>query len=155
MREYQRLLGALTDLPDTTIFFLQKLQKIEIDTTQSTSSSPEYTVIRKYVTESTSSTRMVNLTRIVAHTQDHEEIENKDEKKYHVFTHLVDGLPEEPRRRGRTRARIELAFPVNIDGGQPELSELGQHVFAYLPLQRLPQIQVSGHLLFVQITDHV
>ena len=51
-------------------------------------------------------------------------------------------MPWHERRQGRTEAKVELAFPFDSITQQPKLSEQGQHVFAFLPVQRLAQLQV-------------
>lgn len=51
-------------------------------------------------------------------------------------------MPFHERRQGRSQAEIELAFPVDSETRQPKLSETGQYVSAFLPIQRLAQLQV-------------
>lgn len=138
--EYQRFLDAVADVPDTTLFFLQKLKMIRINITRPNSSSSETREIRKRVR---SSGRKVVLTRTTRRPTGGIATAVTEESVYHVFSHTVWRMPQDDRRRGRTWAKVELAFPVNEADKQPKLSELGQHVFAYLPLQRLPQVQVS------------
>ncbi|EUC32544.1 hypothetical protein COCCADRAFT_98398 [Bipolaris zeicola 26-R-13] len=51
-------------------------------------------------------------------------------------------MPVHERRQDRTEAKIELAFPFDSITQQPKLSKQGQHIFAFLPLLRLAQLQV-------------
>lgn len=148
-QEYERLLDALDDLPDTIIFYLQKLRKIEINMVRPDGSS-EAREIHKRVDLFD---HKVTLTRTTRRDDQGPEHDNIDESVYHVFSHTISQMPQDVRRRGRTSAKVELAFPVRTDDGQPKLCDRGQYVFAYLPLQRLSQIQVSLAVYEVEKSD--
>jgi hypothetical protein len=148
-QDYERLLDALDDLPDTIIFYLQRLQRIEIDMLRPDGSS-ETRQIHKRVDLLD---HKVSLTRTTRRYDQGGEQVNIDESIYHVFSHTISQMPQDARRRGRISAKVELAFPVKTDDGQPKLCERGQYVFAYLPLQRLSQIQVSLAVYEVERSD--
>lgn len=137
IQRYQDLLDALTDIPETTIFFLRTLQRIEIHANEN-DSLWTMTVIRKEQLH-----EVVNITRTVRRSGEELDTEATERSVYQVFTRTVTPMPEDERRQGRNNTRIDLAFPVDLFTGQPKLSERGQHIFAYLPLHRLPGLQVN------------
>jgi hypothetical protein len=134
-QEYSRLLEAIHNLPDTTILFLQRLRSIHIEVTKSASQTEKISFSKRYCK-----------TRTYCYTTCSKEINyTKSEEKY---TYLLFGvtkadMPPHEHRPGRTNAHITLAFPMDPATCRPKLSEMGQHVFAYLPIQRLAQIQVN------------
>ena len=132
-RGYTKLLEAVAELPMTTIFFLQRLEKITICTVRADSQEERLEIERKRDTLSR---------RLTIYDGSATVSDTTDTNAYMRFSHTVQNMPEDDRRIGRTRAKVELAFPYDTVTQKPKLSELGQHVFAYLPLQRLPQIQV-------------
>ena len=138
---YEKLVNAIEDLPNTVIFFLQKLENLTIRIEQS-DGRIESTMIRK-TKEPT--LQMVHLSREKQCFQgSNEKLSSLTERSdYHVVTHMIKKMPEDERRTGRHTAFVQLAFPVDAVAKKPKLSRLGQHVFAYLPLQRLPQLDVS------------
>ncbi|KAF2637273.1 hypothetical protein P280DRAFT_509902, partial [Massarina eburnea CBS 473.64] len=165
--EYHRLVGAITEIPSTTILFLRRLQRVETSVTQLDSRlkktvickngtsimtshgylypdfSPEelrtldYDQGRRFGDQEghTGAHGTVSISRTTTQIFDQDKQEETDETAYHVFTHIVEHMPD------RSTAKIDIAFPVDIKEGQPKMSELGQHIFAHLPIQRLPQFQ--------------
>ena len=137
IEEHQGLLNAVASMPETTIFFLQKLEQFQI---QVTDLNDKVMITRFEKTPLDTSTSTIQLRR-------YQERKNKtavSESLYRCFTHVIRGMPETGYRKGRKSARIDLAFPVAPDSQEPKLSETGQYVFAYLPLQRVQQIQVCS-----------
>jgi hypothetical protein len=140
---YKKLVDTVEDLPSTVIFFLQKLENLTIRIERSDGRT-ESTMLRK-TREPT--LEMVHLSRETQCFQGSERSSSPtDRSEYHVFTHMIEKMPEDERRRGRHTALVQLAFPVDVVTKKPKLSLSGQHVFAYLPLQRLPQLDVSVEL---------
>ncbi|KAF2875580.1 hypothetical protein BDV95DRAFT_278391 [Massariosphaeria phaeospora] len=133
--EYQKLLYAVAELPDTTIFFLHRLEKIIFHTTSQTYETK--TIIRKLDMRPAGTVDITKTSTVRIGTEVTSESETG---AYHVFTHIVNGMPYDERRKGRTTSKVELAFPIDVVTRQPKLSILGQYVFAYLPLQRLPRL---------------
>ncbi|KAF2001815.1 hypothetical protein P154DRAFT_574818 [Amniculicola lignicola CBS 123094] len=129
---------AITELPDTTLFFLQRLRKLGIYTRQD-----DVTVcvlVSKTITKSglPSSGRVTIESQLRNITTSY----RKTEKSvYHVFSHIISKMPSDARRPGRKETEVVLGFPTDAATEQPRISALGQHNFAYLPLQRLPQFQ--------------
>ena len=137
---HKELVDAVEDLPDTVIFFLQKLENLTIRVERPIGVT-ENTIIRK---TRDSTLEMVYLSHKTEFFQGSERLSSLTNcSEYHVLTHMVEDMPEDERRRGRHTALVQLAFPVNARTKKPELSSSGQHVFAYLPVQRLPQLDVS------------
>jgi hypothetical protein len=140
---YEKLVDAVEDLPNTVIFFLQKLENLTIRIERSDGRT-ESTMLQK-TREPT--LKMVHLSRETQCFQGSERLSSlTDRSEYHVFTHMIWKMPEDERRRGRHTTLVQLAFPVDAVTKKPKLSPIGQHVFAYLPLQRLPQLDVSVEL---------
>jgi hypothetical protein len=134
---YQKLLDAVADMPDTTILFLQRLRKIHINTTLLDGEVTRATIEKRPLARSAN---MVKLIR----SQNTSGAPRCDVSLYRCVKHVITDMPKDGRRKGRNSAPIELAFPIHPITQQPKLNELGQHVFAYLPLQRLRHIQVSS-----------
>ncbi|USP74759.1 hypothetical protein yc1106_02033 [Curvularia clavata] len=139
--DYHRLVEAVRELPDTTILFLQRLRKIHINILDDTEQYEETTISKQYDLGN----RMCTIER----HQVSENVNKHEICRYHLFRNTVQNMPLDERRKGRNEARIELAFPFDSITEQPELSEQGQHVFAFLPLQRLAQLQFLIHSDFI------
>jgi hypothetical protein len=135
-QDYSRLVDAAKEMPTTMIMFLQQLRNIHINIITSDGQRQRTT----YAKEQNLLQSQCTLTRS---RRDEHGVE-EDKCKYLLFSKMQENLPTHERRKNRTSAKIELAFPVDPTTEQPKLSELGQHVFAYLPLLRLSQIQVSS-----------
>jgi hypothetical protein len=129
-QEYQRLLEAIQDLPDTTILFLNKLEAFHIELFGSDGQCERTSFIKRYNATRSLATICINGTR-------------SDELTFLLFRNMKQNMPSHERRPGQQNCNIELAFPIYADVCQPKLSNLGEHVFAFLPLQRLAQIPVS------------
>jgi hypothetical protein len=132
-QSYQRLVEAVRELPDTTILFLQRLREIHINILDDTGQYEKTNFSKKY--GSGNKTCSIERRQVSKN-------EKRDICHYHLFRNTVRNMPLHERRQGRTEAKIELAFPFDSITLQPKLSEQGQHVFAFLPLQRLAQLQV-------------
>jgi hypothetical protein len=135
-QEYTRLLEAIQDLPHSTIIFLQRLQTIHINITDLDNQYKKTSFTKRY--DSKPSLRCT-----LTQSMEAGGTRNSESCTYLLFRTTKGNMPPHERRQGRTEAKIELAFPIDPATGQPKLSEQGQHVFAYLPLQRLAQVQVS------------
>lgn len=134
-QEYQRLIEAVEELPDTTILFLQRLREIHVNTVDESGRNEKRTFSKQYDTgRNTCTIQRRRVSNGVTTDQD---------CKYHLFRNTVHNMPAHERRQGRTEAKIELAFPFDSTTRQPKLLAEGQYVFAFLPLQRLFHLQVS------------
>jgi hypothetical protein len=134
-QEYSRLVEAVKDLPHTMILFLQRLQSIHINIATMDAHSERTTLRRTY--DATKSRCTIGGSRNLDGTMERFDCE------YLIFRDTKSNMPIDQRRKLRREAKIELAFPIDPVTQQPKLQPMGQHVFAFLPLQRLPQIQVS------------
>jgi len=140
---YEKLVNAVKDLPNTVIFFLQKLENLTIRIERSNGWT-ESTMLQKTREPTLGMVHLLRETQCLQGSKSLFALTNRSE--YHVFTHMIEKMPEDERRQGRHTALVQLAFPVDAVTKKPELSLSGQHVFAYLPLQRLPQLNVSVEL---------
>jgi hypothetical protein len=132
---YEELLDAIREMPATTIFFLNRLRRIRFIVTRLDGS-----ITRRSIRRQPASAQ--NVVRI-------EEFDSARKPRevgrlYHCVSHNVLDMPKEHRRHDRSRTTIQLAFPVNETTKQPLLDPIGQHIFAYLPLHRLPQLPVRS-----------
>ncbi|PVI03661.1 hypothetical protein DM02DRAFT_652432 [Periconia macrospinosa] len=121
-------------MPDTTIFFLRHLEMFKVIMEES---GPLET--RTTITKSHSSHGKIRLVRTIEHSR----VEHKkftEESIYVVFDHGLVDMPKDERGKEKVLAKVELAFQLDTSD-QPKMSALGEHVFAYLPLQRIPQFQ--------------
>ena len=134
-KEYKRLLEAITDMPDTTILFLRQLPKIRIKITHEDGEN-ELIKIGKIISSSDESVQIVK-------SQEIDGDKEISRTLYHMFTHIVEDTPIGGLRKHRRETSVTLAFPTDPVDWKPKLSNMGQFLFAYLPLQRLPQLQVK------------
>jgi hypothetical protein len=132
--DYQKLLNAIRDVPHTTILFLYKLRRMQFQLTESDARLTIIT-IKKLGQRSDDSIRFIR-------TQESGDNLQSEESAYRYVSHVVGYLPQDESRNDTT-SKVELAFPVHPTTHQPQLSDLGQHVFAYLPICRLQHMQVS------------
>ncbi|KAH8704618.1 hypothetical protein GQ44DRAFT_777898 [Phaeosphaeriaceae sp. PMI808] len=143
--KYARLVEAVKELPDSLILFLQRLQAIKIKITTEDGTQEAITFTKQYDDNRTKCT----VHRLLEDAKGTDE----DTCVYLLFSTTKNDMPYHERRKNRKAAKIELAFPVDPDRLQPKLLEQGQHVFAYLPLQRLPQIQFLIQSDFVALAS--
>lgn len=149
--EYDKLIKAIESIPNSVILFLRKIYNITIFI-ENPNQQTERTVIRK-AAEVTPGVVCAVRERGVSQTSGSNPPKAEEDKyyvtthtaegEYYVATHTIRQMPQYHRRRGRDTAIVQLAFPVNTGTREPKLSVLGQHVFAYLPVQRIPQLKVS------------
>jgi hypothetical protein len=133
--EYQKLLDAVADLPKTIICFLRKLRTIHIDITH-LDARTELTTIKKIAKKSEESVT-------IKRSREYDATDEIDAGVYHKRTYTVNNMPEDDCRKGQQSVKIDLAFSIDAVTKQPKQCDPGQYGFAYLPLQRLPQLQVS------------
>lgn len=133
--QYQNLTIAVNDLPHTMIMFLQRIRTFSIAITTSDGQCERSSTSKTYNTSKSECTITKSHGKSCA--------TDLEEWKYLLFSKTKTDLPTDERRKNRTEAKVEIAFPIKPDKQEPEVSEFGQHVFAYLPLQRLSQIPVS------------
>lgn len=131
MRE--ELIAEFAKLPETVIIFLRTVQELRIfwDDVEEEKKKKRKKIIRKK-----SEFKGEEVSILTECDGD------KGEHQYRVVTQNITKLPHDDRRQGDDTREVSLAFPVE-ESGQPIISERGQHVFAFLPLQRLPQIPVG------------
>ncbi len=133
---YQRLLDAINEIPETTILFLRRLRKIEATITKRDGQVEIITILRNKVDKFPG-------IPIIVRTRDVGGTTTRNVSAYLCAQRTIGGMPSDRRRQGRKDVKVVLAFPFDILNMKPTLSLRGQHLFAYLPLQRIPQIMVS------------
>ncbi|KAH6212673.1 hypothetical protein HBI42_148920 [Parastagonospora nodorum] len=138
-QSYARLLIAIQDIPDTTLLFLRRLRMIQFIVTN-ISGQREKTFFSR---------RDSPLRRVISRWRETDDCSLTEDCTYLLFKATRLNMPHHERRKDRIEAQVELAFPINSDNGQPKLSASGHHVFAFLPLQRVAQLQFLIHSDFV------
>lgn len=112
----------LTQIQDTLLLFLRKLEKITVNVRppeQSTFKNASYEFRRNATETSTTLTKMI----------DGEE----EAKNFIIRKAIVSDLPEHPSRKGQNDAEVVLAFP--IDACLKPIKE-PQYVYSFLPMRR-------------------
>lgn len=135
-QNYARLLEAIQDIPTTTILFLRRIRKIHFDVIGLDGRQTTTTIKKENDTA-----RLRGTIASLRVDSDGRTVEERC--TYLLFRTMKQNMPHHERRKGRKVTEVELAFPVNTSTQQPMLSDSGQYVFAFLPLQRLAQLQVS------------
>jgi hypothetical protein len=138
---FQILAQALTELHDTTIFFLQKVETLVVHIHPSEKARMGWEIQKKVVRD-----QEILLDSVVSLTR-RETIEgscNRAETKlYHVWEHGVRNMPADRHRIGRSRSILKVAFPFDPLTKLPLIDADGQQVFAYLPLYQKPNLPVG------------
>jgi hypothetical protein len=141
---FDKLVREVQNLPETSIFFLRNLKNLTIYTTK-TKGKTTIKSINKGTEYFTSVHQIVTVSKTVRN-RDGPELTpvSSDVTEYELVALNILKLPKDQRRK-KTSAIVELAFPVGISDSKFQPDELGQHVFAYLPLHRIPHLQVRVH----------
>jgi hypothetical protein len=136
VKDYARLLDAVLDLPDTSLFFLRKLSTVHMNLTRPDGSREVHSIKKTILKDGA----MVQIDRSLASNG----TETITSSLYYQVRHQIDDMPHDERRRDQNTVLVDLAFPVDPVTKKPQRSDIGQHVFAYLPLQRLPHLPVRS-----------
>ena len=143
---FDKLAQELTDLHETTIFFLQKIKILVISIRPNDGPAKRIEIQSCKVLD-----RPQVLDYTVSLTRDDisEGICDRSTKLYHVCEHNILDMPVDKHRKGRGHSKLKLAFPFDSTTNSPIIDADGQHVFAYLPLYRKPNLPVrlSSHTL--------
>ena len=136
---FDKLSRELTGLHETTIFFLQKI-KILVIRIHPNEGPDKRIEIRSDILldQPPVLDYTVSLTKDIF--EDYNEIIST--KHYHVCEHNILDMPFDKHRKGRGRSKLKLAFPFDPTTNCPIIDDDGQHVFAYLPLYRKPNLPV-------------
>ncbi|KAF2020387.1 hypothetical protein BU24DRAFT_487023 [Aaosphaeria arxii CBS 175.79] len=128
---YRKLLDAIREIPDTTIYFLQNLESISFKFAREDGKMVHIS-LEKYPLEQKTHTKINRYEKI-------DDAEHCDESHFREFSVVIRSMPKDDRRKHTISATVKLAFPVMPKSGKPKIDALGsRHVFAFLPIQRLP-----------------
>ena len=133
--DYLKLLRAVTDMPITTIFFLRRIRIIQFNVTDIAGSTSTTTIKRI----GSRSRNTIKISRCYQSTDSN----SSDTNSYECVSHPVRSMPVDERRKCKSTVKVELAFPVDPHSRLPKVDDLGQHVFAFLPVNRASHIPVS------------
>ncbi|KAI9657880.1 MAG: hypothetical protein M1831_004116 [Alyxoria varia] len=131
----QEIAHALRALPDNTITFLRRVMRLEIvrRNIPASSSLPASRRLTKHYEANSPISQALTLESIL---QPHAEPDSRStQKHYLLFKKTYSDLPQDKKRR-RTHAEVQLAFPVTPDGQDPLVTGEGEDVFAFLPTSR-------------------
>jgi hypothetical protein len=141
-RDYEKLLAFAAELPMSTILFLKKLKKINIDRSHLNSDEVHVQIMKNNLTKG-----HVEVHQRTVKSKGSTVVSDETEANaYEIHSLEFEDMPEDDARKGRTTAKVDLAFPFDKNTRKPKTSETGQYVFAYLPLQEPhTQLQVCSH----------
>jgi hypothetical protein len=142
---FEQLWKELTSLHDTTIFFLQNIKRLVVNT-HNHDGSYICTDIRARARQDQSAIlgSVKSLTREATTYQNGQPNPTTSTTKfYHILDHYIYDMPPEKHRKDRTWSLLKLAFPFTHGSKEPIVDSDGEHVFAYLPLYRKPHLPVS------------
>lgn len=132
------LMKEFDDLPDTVVFALRRLTKIEIIYENVLGRHQQRTIER----EGKHSDGEILITKHIQSLGVEKTAETKTKTKIRTISHKADDLPVNA-LQDQDRSLIILGFQVDTDTGFPVIPDRGQHAFAFLPVQRLSQLPVS------------
>ena len=133
LADLELLLAGFLKMPSTVVFALRKIKKLIIEVDDFLGQSftiafeKHYTFNHKLII-STMDNRPTSLPR--------------QELNFETIVSMVHGMPETKERPNQSVSELRLAFPVD-QHGHPLLHSRGQHVFAFLPVQRVSGLPVS------------
>ncbi len=130
---YQRLISEFERLPKTTIFALRQVRRMVVVVERADGRSDHITFTKD---GDLSSEEMQISTMVTGQFGDH----RSEKTRLRCFEHTVIDLPSESQRTNAA-SDVTVAFEVNLSG-TPVVPPRGQHVFAYLPVQRVPHLPV-------------
>lgn len=134
---YKRLISEFEKLPKTIIFALRQLKRLIVVVESDDGQSAGITFTKDGDLDSD---EMHIKTIVTGQFGDH----LSETTRLRLFQETVVDLPFESQRTDAT-SDVTIAFEVDSNG-LPVIPTRGQHVFAYLPVQRVPQLPVC-HLI--------
>lgn len=135
--EYERLHVAITEIPATTVIYLRQITYIDF-LVATLEGNEEKIVISSGIGRSAKGRTRITRSFLSAG------ITTNDVYDYLRYSLKISDMPKDERRANYQTSTISVAFPIDPSTNLPKLSDRGQHIFAYLPLHRLSQIQVSS-----------
>jgi len=130
---YKRLISAFEKLPKTIIFALRQIRSLVVAVENEDGRSTGITFTK---VGGLGSSEMDIKTIVTGQFGNH----RSETTWLRLFQETVIDVPFESQRTGAT-SDVTIAFEVDSDG-LPVIPDEGQHVFAYLPVQRVPQLPV-------------
>jgi hypothetical protein len=132
---YKRLISEFEKLPKTIIFALRQLRRLIVvmESVDDRSRSDQITFTKD---GDLSSEEMRINTTVTGQFGDH----RSETTRLRLFQSTIIDLPFESQRTNAT-SDVTVAFEVDSNG-LPVIPSRGHHIFAYLPVQRVPQLHV-------------
>ncbi|KAK5286430.1 hypothetical protein LTR43_010495 [Exophiala xenobiotica] len=138
---YRRLISEFERLPKTTIFALRQVTRMVVVVECANGRSNQITFTKD---GNLSSEQMQISTLVTGQFGDH----GSEMTRLRLFKHTIIDLPSEEKQRTDATSDVTVAFEVT-SSGTPLIPSRGQHIFAYLPVQRVPQLPFLIHANFV------
>lgn len=132
------LISEFEKLPKTVLFALRQLRELNVVLENVQGRDGRLTICRQ--TE-TNTREMIMNTNVVGQFGEH----RSSTTRPRLFQRVIPNLPFEKSRKG-SESTVTIAFEVDLHG-HPVVPLRGQHVFAFLPVQRLSQLPVRSTIL--------
>lgn len=130
----QKIVSEFERLPETTIFALRSLRKLEI--AFDNIANQAYTVC--FERQGNFEMREIRIfTRVTGQTTRR----RPSETKIRIFKSSITDLPSDE-NRPMTTTKVVIGLQVDPTSGEPVVPARGQQVFAYLPIERITQLPV-------------
>ena len=129
-----KLMKEFDNLPDTLVFATRKVTRVEIIYEDVLARTQNRTIERE-------GELLNGQIEICNHIQS-DDTDVKTTTMIRTITHEATDMPVEE-LRDSSRSSVTLGFQINPETGYPVIPDRGQHVFAFLPVQRLVQLPVS------------
>jgi hypothetical protein len=130
----RRIVAEFEKLPDITVFALRNLKRLAIAFEGVAGRNYEVSFEKE---GSFGQGEIRIFTRVFGQSDQHQQAETK----IRVFQAPISDLPLDESRSSKI-SDIVVGFQVDPESGQPVIPGRGQQVFAFLPIQRLPQLPV-------------
>lgn len=140
----QELNRAFEDVPDTTLLFLRKIERLTICFEKDEEVIKTHTFARGSSWDGTTRLISVDLDNV------------KTSLQYRMRSKIVSVQPknqaDNPNPSAPQSTVVQLAFPLDPAANGPRVSSSGQHTFNFLPMKRMAQLPVSRLLQYSKHT---
>ncbi|KEF57389.1 uncharacterized protein A1O9_05306 [Exophiala aquamarina CBS 119918] len=139
-----KLMKEFDDLPDTLVFATRKVTKVEI-IYEDVLARTQYRTIEREGELLDGQIEICNRIQI-DYTYGTDRLSTTT--TFRTITHEAPDMPMEDLRDSNHNS-VTLGFQINSETGYPVIPDRGQHVFAFIPVQRLVQLPVLVHADFI------
>jgi HSP90 family molecular chaperone len=126
----EALLNEFAKIPSTVVFALRRIRTVSVEIDNVNSQSRTWTYQKRIAAKD-------QISIVTADSS----VSKASKTTFKTFSTVVSEMPETELRAGQSESDIVLAFPIDSTGS-PRIDSRGQHVFAFLPVQRVSGISV-------------